>query len=59
MSEMAPAKAQYVTMIKDMPSGERPRERLRDTGAGSLSNTELLVIILRTGTVAEEAPAMM
>ena len=37
-------------MIKDMPATERPRERLRDYGAGALSTAELLAIILRTGT---------
>lgn len=32
-----------------MPLEERPRERMRELGAGSLSNAELLAIILRTG----------
>ena len=41
------------TLIRDMPNGERPRERLRDAGASSLSNAELLAILLRTGTHAE------
>lgn len=36
-------------MIKDMPSNERPRERLLLFGAKSLSNTELIAIILRIG----------
>lgn len=36
--------------IKDLPTHERPRERLRDQGAGALCNAELLAIILRTGT---------
>ncbi len=40
-------------MIRDLPGGERPRERLRDAGASALSNTELLAILLRTGTPAE------
>jgi DNA repair protein RadC len=35
--------------IKDLPPEERPRERMRALGAGSLSNAELLAIILRTG----------
>jgi DNA repair protein RadC len=42
-------------MIRDIPTGERPRERLRDRGADSLSNSELLAILLRTGTRAESA----
>ena len=37
-------------LIKDLPKEERPRERLIQNGAGSLSNAELLAIILRIGT---------
>ncbi|MDO8670115.1 MAG: DNA repair protein RadC [Dehalococcoidia bacterium] len=40
-------------MIRDMPTEERPRERLKNYGPDSLSNAELLAIILRTGTAAE------
>lgn len=40
-------------MMRDMPGGERPRERLRDAGAGALSGAELLAILLRTGTASE------
>ena len=36
--------------IKDLSIDERPRERLISKGAESLSNAELLAIILRTGT---------
>lgn len=36
--------------IKDMPSQERPREKLLYGGASSLSNAELLAVVLRTGT---------
>lgn len=39
--------------IHDMPDEERPRERLLEQGADALSNTELLAIILRTGTQEE------
>lgn len=46
---------EYRPMIRDIPTGERPRERLRDRGADSLSNSELLAILLRTGTRAESA----
>ena len=35
--------------IKDMPSNERPRERLLNYGAKSLSTYELIAIILRIG----------
>ncbi|MEG0826400.1 MAG: DNA repair protein RadC, partial [Bacilli bacterium] len=36
--------------IKDMPINDRPRERLINNGSTSLSNEELLAIILKTGT---------
>lgn len=36
--------------IKDIPNSERPRERLIEYGCTSLSNEELLSIILRCGT---------
>jgi len=44
---------EYHPTIHDLPVGERPRERLRDHGAHSLSNAELLAIILRTGIASE------
>jgi len=43
----------YRPMIKDLPAGERPRERLARVGEGALSTTELLAIILRTGVGGE------
>ena len=45
--------AQYNPTIKELPSSERPRERLLNYGASSLSSAELLAIILRTGTPNE------
>jgi DNA repair protein RadC len=36
-------------MIKDWPTNERPREKLLNQGANSLSDAELLAIFLRTG----------
>jgi len=44
---------EYRSTIKDMPRGDRPRERLAHAGAGALSNAELLAIILRVGTGGE------
>jgi len=35
--------------IKDWPEDDRPREKLLARGAGALSNSELLAILLRTG----------
>jgi DNA repair protein RadC len=43
----------YHPTIKDLPSNERPRERLLKYGANALSGAELLAIILRTGTLDE------
>lgn len=37
-------------MLRELPVEERPRERLIKYGASSLSNYELLAILLRTGT---------
>lgn len=36
--------------IKDLPKNERPQERLIRYGSETLSNSELLAVILRTGT---------
>ena len=43
----------YRPMIRELPRSERPRERLRQSGASSLSNVELLAIILRIGERGE------
>nr|MBO6295028.1 hypothetical protein [Schwartzia sp. (in: firmicutes)] len=37
-------------MVRDLPEDERPREKLIQRGAASLNDTELLAILLRTGT---------
>ncbi|NMB24780.1 MAG: DNA repair protein RadC [Firmicutes bacterium] len=37
-------------VIRDLPTGERPREKLLKHGVGALSNRELLAIVLRVGT---------
>ncbi|KKB35096.1 RadC family protein [Bacillus thermotolerans] len=42
-----------VLMIHDVPLEDRPRERLIARGASSLSNHELLAILLRNGTKDE------
>jgi DNA repair protein RadC len=40
-------------MIRDFPEDERPRERFMKYGPQSLSNHELIAILLRTGTKEE------
>lgn len=44
---------EYYPTIKDLPAGERPRERLEHYGPAALSSAELLAIILRVGTQDE------
>ena len=41
--------------ITDWPAGERPREKLLQRGASSLSDAELLAIFLRTGVRGKSA----
>ena len=46
-------------LIRDLPPDERPRERLKKYGASSLSNTELLAIIWRTGASGKERASVL
>ena len=43
------------TGIKSWPQDDRPREKLLKKGAGALSNSELLAILLRTGVKGNSA----
>ena len=38
------------TRIRDLPASEKPRERLQAKGADALRESELIAILLRTGT---------
>ncbi len=42
--------------IKDIPETERPREKLYHSGAGALSNTELIAVLIGSGS--QEASAL-
>ena len=53
-----PNSSAYTTLIRDMPEGERPRERLAQYGAGALKNSELIAILLRTGMKGESVVNM-
>lgn len=44
--------------IKDWPEAERPREKLLSLGAESLSDAELLALVLRTGSAAANCTAL-
>jgi DNA repair protein RadC len=45
-------------LISELPPGERPRERLLAKGGGSLADSELLAVLLRTGRVGASALQM-
>lgn len=44
--------------IQDLPANDRPRERLMELGAASLTNAELLALFINTGTRGENAVQM-
>jgi DNA repair protein RadC len=45
----------YHATVRELPSNERPRERLQHFGPQALSMAELLAIVLRTGTRGDNA----
>lgn len=45
-------------MIKDIPINERPRERALKYGVENLSDSDLLSIILRTGTISKDVKSL-
>jgi DNA repair protein RadC len=47
------SRVEYHLTIKELPVGERPRERLIQAGAAALSTAELLAIVLRVGVGGE------
>jgi len=47
---MTKTKSKKISGINTWPEDDRPREKLLKKGAGALSNSELLAILLRTGT---------
>ena len=44
--------------IKELPEFSRPREKLKEKGAGSLSEEELIALILGSGTKDQDVRAM-
>ncbi|NET53605.1 MAG: JAB domain-containing protein [Merismopedia sp. SIO2A8] len=48
----------YALRMVDMPTSERPRERLLEQGARNLSNAELLALLLGTGQGAGKLSAV-
>jgi DNA repair protein RadC len=49
------ARLDYHATVRELPSNERPRERLQHFGPQALSTAELLAIILRVGTRGDNA----
>ncbi|MFD7520900.1 DNA repair protein RadC [Paenibacillus chitinolyticus] len=47
-----------IVTLREIPPEERPRERMMQVGASSLSSAELLAILVRTGTYSESALAL-
>src|SRR5437762_2514262 len=45
----------YHATVRELPSNERPRERLQHFGPQALSTAELLAIVLRTGIRGDNA----
>jgi DNA repair protein RadC len=59
MPEGPPAPPPYpASRISGLPAGERPQERLERLGAGALSDTELLAMLLRSGTQGQDVLAV-
>jgi DNA repair protein RadC len=53
IDELSVIKPVYHATVHDIPSDDRPRERLQKNGAETLSTADLLAIILRTGTIRD------
>ncbi len=48
----------YVLKVRDLPSDDKPRERLIAHGPGALSASELMAVLLSAGTKKEEVLTM-
>ncbi|MBR6647919.1 MAG: hypothetical protein IKL29_00900, partial [Bacteroidaceae bacterium] len=53
------AQEKQKTSIKEWPEDERPREKAFKHGISSLSKSELLAILIGSGTVEESAVELM
>ena len=49
---------QYVLKLRDLPTDDRPREKLLEHGVEALSLQELISIVLNTGSKKEDVKAM-
>ena len=44
-----------MSLLRELPASERPRERLSQYGPEALTDPELLAIFIRTGTAGRSA----
>jgi DNA repair protein RadC len=49
---------EYILKIKDMPTEDKPREKLEKYGPSALSVAELIAVLLHTGTKKEDVLSM-
>jgi len=56
--DLDPKEKKYFLRINDLPHDERPREKLLKYGPGCLTVTELVAVLLTTGTKKEEVLEM-
>jgi DNA repair protein RadC len=49
---------EYILRVRDLPLGEKPREKLANLGPGNLKMSELVAILLGVGTKKEEVLSM-
>lgn len=47
-----------ISKVRDLPEKEKPREKLIESGVGTLSSAELLAVVLGVGTKKEEVFSM-
>ncbi len=56
--ETLPDAQRYGLSIREMPSEDRPREKLVKLGSGALTDSELVAILLRVGIAGENVVAL-
>lgn len=57
--EQPPPKIEYRPKVRDLPSRERPVNRLRHVGPGALSTTEILAALLQTPRALDQARELL
>lgn len=56
--DSSPVQKSYILKLRDLPHEGRPREKMLKIGARALSTTELVAVILGTGTKKEDLLSM-